>query len=156
MRYVKSLSRETKHLLQRLYKQSKHYRVRQRAHCILLSAQGYCIRTLMEIFAVSRRTIINWLNAWETRRLPGLYDLKGKGKKALFTPAQKEHIKVWSKRFPKNMNKLLALVKETFGISVGKRTITRVLKSLNCSWRRIRRTPKGNRIPRNMNKSNRN
>jgi transposase len=147
MRYVKSLSQETKHVLQRLYKQSKHYRVRQRAHCILLSAQGYCIRTLMEIFSVSRRTMINWLNAWETRRLPGLYDLKGKGKKPTFTSAQKEQIKVWSKRFPKNMNKLLALVKETFGISVGKRTIIRVLKSLNCSWRRIRRTPKGKPDP---------
>jgi len=147
MRYVKPLSRETKHVLQRLYTQSKHYRVRQRAHCILLSAQGYRIDTLMEIFTVSRRTMINWLNAWEARRLPGLYDLKGKGKKPALTPAQKEQINVWSKRFPKNMNTLIALVKETFGIVVGKRTITRVLKSLKCSWRRIRRTPKGKPDP---------
>jgi transposase len=102
----------------------------------------------MEILAVSRRTIINWLHAWETRRLPGLYDLKGKGRKPTFTPAQKEQINVWSKRFPKNMNKLIALVKETFGISVGKRTITRVLKSLKCSWRRIRRIPKGKPAPK--------
>ena len=143
MRFVKPLSLETVHLLQRLYTQSKHYRVRQRAHCILLSAQGYRIRTLMDIFRVSRRTMINWLNAWEARRFSGLYDLKGKGKKPTFTPAQKAQITVWSKRFPKNLNTLIALVKEHFGISVGKRTIKRVLKSLKCSWRRIRRGPKG-------------
>lgn len=143
MRFVKPLPLETRHLLQRLYKQSKHYRVRQRAHCILLSAQGYRIRTLMEIFTVKRRTIINWLNAWEARRFPGLYDLKGKGKKPTLTCAQKAQIKVWSKRFPKNINTLVALVHETFGISVGNRTIKRVLKALKCSWRRIRRGPKG-------------
>ena len=87
--------------------------------------------------------MINWLNAWEARRFPGLYDLKGKGKKPTFTPAQKDQMNVWSKRFPKNINTLIALVQETFGISVGKRTIKRVLQSLRCRWRRIRRGPKG-------------
>jgi transposase len=143
MRFVKPLSLETIHLLQRLYKQSKHYRVRQRAHWILLSAQGYRIRSLRDIFSVRRRTIINWLNAWEARRFPGLYDLKGKGKKPTLTPAQKEQMNVWSKRFPKDRNRLVVLAKEHCGISVGKRTIKRVLTSLKCSWRRVRRTLKG-------------
>lgn len=147
MRFVKPLYPETIHLLQRLYKQSQHSRVRQRAHCILLSAKGDRIRTLMEIFHVSRRTVINWLDAWEARGFPGLYDLKGKGKKPSFTPAQKDQIRLWSTRFPKNLYKILALVNEHFGISVGKRTIKSVLKSLKWSWRRIRRRPRGRPAP---------
>ena len=88
--------------------------------------------------------MITWLNAWEARRFPGLYALKGNGKNPTLTPAQNDQITVWSTRFPKNLNTLIAVVKEHFGISVGKRTIKRVLTSLKCSWRRVRRTLKGN------------
>ena len=41
MRFMKDLSQETLSLLQRMYRQSQYYRVRQRAHCIILSYQGY-------------------------------------------------------------------------------------------------------------------
>jgi hypothetical protein len=41
MRFVEDVSQETIRMLQRIYKQSTHHRVRQRAHCILLSVQRY-------------------------------------------------------------------------------------------------------------------
>ncbi|MFB2833255.1 IS630 family transposase, partial [Aerosakkonemataceae cyanobacterium BLCC-F167] len=40
MRFIRDLTPETIKLLQRIYKQSAHYQVRERAHCILLSYQG--------------------------------------------------------------------------------------------------------------------
>ena len=61
MRYIKGLTKDTLKLLERIYKQSKYYQVRQRAHCILLSYQRYKISELMVIFRVSRNTIYNWL-----------------------------------------------------------------------------------------------
>jgi hypothetical protein len=60
MRYLKGLSQETLSVLERIYKQSKYYQVRQRAHCLRLSYQGYQISELMKIFQVSRNTIYNW------------------------------------------------------------------------------------------------
>lgn len=147
MRYVSPLALETIRLLRRLVKQSRHHRVRQRAHCIIFSAQGTTIPQLMSMFAVSRGTITNWLNAWDTSRFAGLYDAPGKGRKPTFTPSQKMQIKQWGKAFPKNLKKVLALVKDTFGIAVKKRTIQRILKSLRCSWRRIRHRPKGQPDP---------
>lgn len=143
MRFIQPLSPETISLLRRLLKHSRHHRVRQRAHCIVLSAQGVTIPQLMRTFAVSRKTITNWLNAWDAFRFPGLYDAHGKGRKPTFTPDQQEQIKTWRKAFPKNLNAILALVQETYGISVKKRTIQRVLKSRRCSWRRVRHRPKG-------------
>ena len=41
------------------------------------------------------------------------------------------------------MRKIVALVRDGYGISVSKRTIKRILRSLNFSWRRIRKKPKG-------------
>ena len=68
---------ETQRLLQRLYRQSRHHQVRQRAHCILLSTQGYKIAQLIEIFGVSRKTLYNWFNSWEAQGVVGLYNRKG-------------------------------------------------------------------------------
>ena len=57
-------------MLERIHKQSKYYQVRQRAHCIQLSYQGYKISELMEIFKVSRNTIYNWEKGLEIFFLP--------------------------------------------------------------------------------------
>ena len=47
MRFIKNLTLDTI-LLNRIYKQSSHYQVKQRAHCILLSNEGKTISELME------------------------------------------------------------------------------------------------------------
>jgi len=148
MRFVKGLSQETISLLWRIYRQSKFYRVRQRAHCILLSNQGHTTTELMKIFNVNLITIYNWFNAWELRRLLGLYDGKGKGRKGKLSYEQRVKVKEWAKAFPKNLSKVCALVQEEFDISVSKKTISRILKALNLTWRRVRRKTKGEPDPK--------
>src|SRR2546425_3533470 len=83
MRFMRDLSPETQRLLRRCYKESQHHRVRQRAHCILLSCDGKTTKELMHIFDVERLTIYHWFNAWESRHFAGLYDHAGP-----WTPAQ--------------------------------------------------------------------
>ena len=87
---------------------------------------------------MDRITIYNWFDAWETRRFPGLYDRKGKGRPPSFTQDQKEQIRQWAKLFPKNLNKIGAFIREAFDLDVSKQTMKRALKSLQFSWRRIR------------------
>ena len=65
MRFIGNVSQETISMLQRIYKQSKHHRVRQRAHCLLLSLQGLTTTELVKIFQVDRITIYHWFDAWE-------------------------------------------------------------------------------------------
>lgn len=142
MRFVKQLAPDTIRLLWRIYKHSTRYRVRQRSHGILLSSQGTTVPQLARMFNVTQRTVYNWLNAWEARRFPGLYDDSGKGRNPKLTHPQKEQMKQWGKKFPKNLKKIIALVKEQFDISVSKSTVKRVLKAFTMSWRRIRRSPK--------------
>ena len=95
MRFSREVFPETQRLLQRLYRQNRHYQVRQRAHCILLSSQDYSIAQLMEIFSVSRKTLNNWLNNWEAQGGLGLYNRPGRGRKNTFSPKQIEQIRAW-------------------------------------------------------------
>jgi transposase len=139
MRFIQGLSDETTHLLQRIYQHSTHHRVRQRAHCVLLSFQGYTPKELAHIFHVDRMTIYHWFDAWEKRRFCGLYDQKGKGRPPSFTLEQKDQIRQWAKQCPKNLHTIGVLIRERCGLEVSKQTIKRVLKSCAVSWRRIRK-----------------
>ena len=147
MRFIQDVSQETLHLLQRIYNQSRHARVRQRAHCILLSVARHTIAQLQVIFCVERLTIYHWLNAWEARGLCGLYDKPGRGRHPKLNAEQQAQIQHWIKLFPKNLKKIAALVQETYDIVVSTQTIKRVLKSLSFRWHRVRRRVKGQPDP---------
>jgi transposase len=148
MRFIQGMTQETLSLLTRIHKHSQYPQVRERAHCMILSSRGYSIQQLQDIFQVSRLTITNWLNAWESRCLCGLYDKKGRGRKPKLTQEQQEKIREWIKEFPRSINKVLTLVKEEFDIIVSKSTIKRILKSMSFSWHRIRRKVKGKPDPK--------
>lgn len=143
MRFVKDLCWPQIKLLHRIHRESKRHHVRQRAHCILLSYQGYQVNELAKIFGRTQRTIYTWLNQWEARHFAGLYDKEGRGRKPKLDDAQKRQVKEWAKEYPKKLGKIVALVREEYGISVSRRTIKRILRGLNFSWRRIRKNPKG-------------
>ena len=71
MREINDLSAK---LLNRIYRQSRHHQVRQRAHCLLLINQGQKkVKELMETFDVSYRTIYNWIHNWDSEGMVGLY-----------------------------------------------------------------------------------
>src|SRR6266403_2818645 len=147
MRFVEDISQETVSMLQRIYRQSKHHRVRQRAQCLLLSFRGSTTTQLMEVFQVDRITIYHWFDAWEVRHLAGLYDKAKKGRPQKCTPEQKESIRQWTKAFPKNLNKIGGLVAEHFHVRLSKQTLKRILKSMAFSWRRVRKGVKGEPEP---------
>ena len=147
MRFVEDISPETISMLQRIYKHSRHHRVRQRAQCLLLSFQGLTTTELVKIFQVDRITIYHWFDAWEAQRLAGLYDKAKQGRPQKCTPEQKEHIRQWAKAFPKNLNKIGVLVAEHFDLRISKQTLKRILKCMAFSWRRVRKGLKGDPDP---------
>jgi transposase len=143
MPFTRPVTPENQRLLQRIYRQSRHHAVRQRAHCILLRSQGKGVSQLVEIFAVSRKTLYNWFNAWETRSVAGLYERSGRGRKATFTAAQEEQIVQWSQEHPQQLKQVLQKIKEAWEIEVSQKTLTRVLKRWLMSWHRFRRVVGG-------------
>lgn len=147
MRYIKGLTKETSLLLKRIYRQSKYYQVRQRTHCIQLSYEGYKISELSQIFKVSRNTIYNWFNNWESCGLVGLYNQAGQGRKKIFNNRQQEIIKQWVKETPKNLRIVQEKIKQQWGVTVSKDTIKRVIKFVQMGWYRIKRRVGGEAVP---------
>ena len=152
MRHIKGLSKETLKILDRIRQQSKYYQVRQRAHCIKLSFQGYQISELIQIFKVSRNTIYNWFNNWDCSSLAGLYNNPGRGRKPLFNINQEKLIKEWVKETPKNLEKVQDKIKKEWGVSSSKDTIKRVLKIAKMGWYRIKRRVGGSPVSSFYNK----
>jgi transposase len=147
MRFIRELSRETISVLTRIYRESQHFEVRRRAHCILLSFEGFTTTDLMTIFKVTRITIYNWFSAWENYHLVGLYSQSGRGRKPLFTPEQQAQIKAWVKENPKNLNWVRNKIKEAWNVTTSKDTIKRILKSFSMVWNRVRKTVFGEPDP---------
>ncbi len=146
MRFI-VLSEERVNMLTRFYKQSKYHRVRQRAHCILLSNEGRKIPELKKIFKADLTTIYNWFNAWESESLVGLYDKKGKGRKSKLTLEMKGKIMERIKECPRKISRICGLIEENFGISVCVKTVQRLLKASDLKWKRIRLVPGGKPDP---------
>ena len=80
MKFVRPLEPHTRDLLHELARQNPSPRVRQRAHAILLSAKGYYINTIADIFEVNRDTVSCWLDGWEQQRFEGLHDAPRSGR----------------------------------------------------------------------------
>lgn len=144
---IRPLSPETIRLLARIHRSSRHHQVRQRAQFLILYNQGQSLAQLMPIFSVTRKTLYNWINAWEVKGLLGLYNQPGQGRKRTFTPEQEQQIYQWVQASPKQLNQVLAKIKEKWNIETSKVTIKRILKRLNMSWHRFRRVCAGNPHP---------
>ena len=126
-------------LLNRIYRQSRHHQVRQRAHCLILASQGVTIEELSNVFQVSYKTIYNWFDRWELEGVLGLYNKPGRGRKPTFNSSQEKTIRTWAKQSPRQLKKVVQKVKEEWNVEVSTKTIKRVLKMLSMSWHRMRR-----------------
>ncbi|MEO1523724.1 MAG: IS630 family transposase [Cyanobacteria bacterium J06633_2] len=146
-RFIQGLSLDTVGILQRIYRSSGHHQVRQRAHCILLSASGFTVTELMGIFGVTRKTIYTWFDSWDRECLVGLYDQPGRGRKATFNDEEKAQIRAWANANPKNLNAVLAKIKAKWKVGISKTTLKRILKSFSMRWRRLRRVVGGQPDP---------
>lgn len=128
MRFIQDVSSDTRNLLHRLYKESRHHRVRQRAHCILLSSQGIDTTTLMTIFSVDRITIYNWFDAWETHHLAGLYDKKRPGRPPKLTEEEQRKAQHYLVQHPRDVKKVVYLLEQDTSKRVSTKTIKRLVK----------------------------
>lgn len=147
MIFLREINPLSAKLLKRIYRQSKHEQVRQRAHCLILASEGVKVKELIKIFQVSYRTIYNWFERWESEGIIGIYNKPGRGCKAKFSAAQKEQIKEWTKQEPRQLKQVAQKVKKEWNIETSTKTIKRVIKMLSMSWHRMRREVGGKPNP---------
>lgn len=115
-------------LLNRIYRESRHHQVRQRAHFLMLISQNVPNENLMKIFKVSYKTMYNWLNRWEYEGMVGLYNKPGRGRKKTFNSAQSAQIRDWVKLQPKQLKQVVQKIKKEWSINISTETIKRIIK----------------------------
>jgi len=139
MFFIKEINSLSFNLLERIYRQSRHHQVRQRAHFLILADQGAKVKELMKIFKISHKTIYNWINRWESEGMVGLYNKPGRGSKRTFTPEPESIIRQWALQEPRQLKLVTQKIKEEWKIEVSTETIKRILKRLSMTWHRMRR-----------------
>lgn len=147
MIFIREINPLSAKLLERLYRQSRHHQVRQRAHCLILASQGVKKEELMKIFQISYKTLYNWFNRWESEGMVGLYNKPGRGSKPTFNQEQESQIIKWTKEEPRQLKKVVQKVKEEWGIERSTKTIKRIIKMFSMSWHRMRRDVGGKPDP---------
>lgn len=80
MKFVSKLDKGKVEYLQDLVRTSPSFKVRKRAHAILLSDKKFKIDELANIFDADRDTISEWINRWEEFGTKGLKDAARSGR----------------------------------------------------------------------------
>jgi transposase len=89
-KYIQPLERSSERQLEELVKSSPSYRVRQRAHAILLSSRQYSIEMLADIFSVHRTTVSQWIDAWHCDQFDSLEDAPRSGRPPKLTAEEQQ------------------------------------------------------------------
>ena len=80
MKLISSLTQAQRQELRELHKNGSTHRARQRAHAVLLSAKGYTLTQMADIFELDRDTLSEWLRVWEQQGCAALGDAPKPGR----------------------------------------------------------------------------
>lgn len=112
---------------------------RERAHCLLLLSQGYSPQKAGAILLRSLKTIYNWIGRWCGSGLSGLYDQPGRGRKPILTKTEREQVCQLVRQAPRRIGQHLGTIEQELKKTISRSTLKRTLRSMNLSWKRIRK-----------------
>jgi transposase len=130
-RFIRPLTEEERHLLEKGYKTGKSHVFRKRCHAVLLSAQGATVKDLSNQFGVRDVTVYAWFNAWESGGVDNLRPKPGRGRKPKLSTDNEEQVRFVKELVesePRNLNRAVALIEKGLSIQLGKKTLKRFLK----------------------------
>ncbi len=128
MKYATHLTPEIKKMLQEMWHNHPVSRCRQRAHGILLSANGYTIPQISPILGVERRAVSAWIDNWESLGLFGLYDQPRSGRPPIFTLEEQALLPKLVEEEPRQLKGAQVKMAEITGKQASCYTLKRILK----------------------------
>jgi transposase len=127
-KFVKTLTEEDYNKLVENHQKSENFRVRNRAHAILLSFETYPIDEIAVICGVHRNTVSRWIERWNEFGLKGLRDVEKDGRPPILTleeQARTVEIALLNPRFP---HRQLSRIKAETGKTISHYTLKRLIK----------------------------
>jgi len=127
-RFVKTLTEEDYNKLVENHQKSENFRVRNRAHAIMLSFEKYSIDEIAVICGVHRNTVSQWIERWNEFGMKGLRDVEKDGRPPILTleeQARTVEIALLNPRFP---HRQLSRIKAETGKTISRYTLKRLIK----------------------------
>lgn len=128
LKFVQPISEVAQQELQKTYQNHSNFRVRQRAHAILLNHQGYTINQLQAIFQINRDYISLWIDRYNLQGIQGLEDLPRSGRPPIYTTDEIEIFKAKIQEEPRQIKQAQAFLEVQTGKKSCVETLNRILK----------------------------
>lgn len=153
IKFVSAINKSREAELKDLMENSSNHRIRMRSHCILLSARGYTIKEIADIFQVSRDTVSSWIDRWEESGIDGLADMPRNGRPPILTEEELKKVYELIEEHPRSIRTVIAKLYEITGKLISSRTIRRLVKKAKSVWKRVRSSLKSKRNQEAFDKS---
>jgi transposase len=128
LKFVQPLSEAAQQELQKTYQNHPNFKVRQRAHAILLNHQGYTINQLQAIFQINRDYISLWIDRYNRQGIQGLEDLPRSGRPLIYTADEIEIFKAKIAEEPRQIKQAQAFLEAQTDKKSCLETLKRILK----------------------------
>ncbi len=134
MKFISAIDEKQESGIRELMKNSVNHRIRIRAHSILLSAKGYAIEIIADIFQVARDTVSSWTDRWVRSGINGLSDMPSGGRPPLLTDEERDKLLELIKKYPRSIRTVISRLYEMTGKSVSSKTIRRQAEAAGLIW----------------------
>lgn len=114
-KYVKGLNPEQEKELRELMAQYPVRREWIRAHSINLSAKGYSVDQIADIYEVDRDTVAIWLDSWQAMGSEGLTDKAKSGRPRKLNEQEQELVKSLVEQEPRCLKRVANEVEQRSG-----------------------------------------
>jgi transposase len=144
-RFVRPVSDEEQEILGYLKDHGETWRIRHRAHAILLSDSGRSVNEIAEIFETTRVTVCSWFARWEASGPQGLADGARSGAPPKLTKPEKKKVVKLIKKYPHSPKQVLNEIPQVIGKTISQATLRRIARASGLRWKRMRKSLKSKR-----------
>jgi len=145
MKFVSPLTEAEKKELESRFKHHPSFRVRKRAHSILLSDRGFTISEIARIYQVDRDTISRWFARWREDGMDGLTDRFRSGRPPKLSAEEAGIVLQSLQEDPRSIKKAAERVFQETKKAVSKWTLKRIARKAGLRWKRMRKSHKSKR-----------
>ena len=117
----------------------------KRLQSVKLNAKGYSIPQISGLLDVHYNSVYNWITQYEKEGVAGLKDHPISGRPPILTEADKQLVEKLIRETPQQPKVVLAKVESELGKSISRDTLKRTLKSLNHTYRRVKKSLRSKR-----------
>jgi transposase len=128
IRFISDLTEDEINKLNKIRQTDSNFRLRNRAHAILLSAQKKPINEISQICQVGRDAISQWLSRWQAGKFSALADADRSGRPKSLTQEEEAVAIQTALKVPHSPNQQMALVEAELGKPVSRMKLKRLLK----------------------------